>query len=74
MAFFIKSRKKKERSSKVKISPFYFFQISQQHVGQYSSQKFNQMGSTALSPIIQDIIKDPPTLPSQPNNEHIKNM
>jgi hypothetical protein len=32
------------------------------------------MGSTAPSPIIQDIIKYPSTLLSQPNNEHIINV
>jgi len=49
-------------------------QVSQQHAGQYSCQPFNQRGSAAPSPIIQVIIKDPPTLLSRPNNEYIKNV
>ena len=51
-----------------------FLQVSQQHAGQYQCQPFNQRGSAAASPIIQVIIKDPPTLLSRPNAEYIKNV
>ena len=52
----------------------FVLQVTQQHAGQYSCQPFNQRGSAAPSPIIQVIIKDPPTLLSRPNNEYIKNV
>ena len=52
----------------------FVFQVTQQHAGQYQCQPFNQRGSSAPSPIIQVIIKDPPTLLSRPNAEYIKNV
>ena len=49
-------------------------QVSPQHAGQYSCQPFNRHKSAGPSPMIQVIIKDPPTLLSKPNQDYIKNV